>query len=197
VTSAATGQAPVRVSAAVRSLAACVISTVRLLLRRVVHLPRERVGMTIAFSDGTTGRVYRETVVDSVGTLEPCALFVKFRLRFVRGWGHTLFRAESLLNTPLFVGFPGFVSKLWLANDENGTYRGIYEWDNPNRAEHYARSLWWVLALVCDKDSIAHVVVPGVRRDAVLEHPELLDGIAPPNEDAWWRPASAVLTRRE
>jgi hypothetical protein len=30
-----------------------------------------------------------------------------------------VFRAESILNTPLFAGFPGFVSKLWLAHDEN------------------------------------------------------------------------------
>ena len=35
----------------------------------------------------------------------------------------------SLLNTPFFVGFPGFVSKLWLANDEHGVYRGLYRWD--------------------------------------------------------------------
>src|SRR5688572_5354701 len=57
----------------------------------------------------------------------------------VRGWGHALFRWESLLNTPLFVGFAGFVSKLWLAHDEDGVYRGFYEWDGPARAEYYAR----------------------------------------------------------
>ena len=59
----------------------------------------------------------------------PVVLVVAFRLRWVRGRGHALFRVESVLNTPLFVGFPGFVSKLWLANDENGVYRGFYEWD--------------------------------------------------------------------
>jgi hypothetical protein len=48
----------------------------------------------------------------------------------VRGLGHAAFRGESLLNTPLFAGFPGFVSKLWLANDGLGRYRGLYEWDD-------------------------------------------------------------------
>jgi hypothetical protein len=43
----------------------------------------------------------------------------------VRGGWHTGFRWESLFNTPLFVGFPGFVSKLWLAHDEHDVYRGI------------------------------------------------------------------------
>ncbi|HEY6313967.1 MAG TPA: hypothetical protein VIY52_24655 [Streptosporangiaceae bacterium] len=42
----------------------------------------------------------------------------------------------------------GLVSKLWLADDERGRYRGLYEWDGPRLAENYARALWRVLALV-------------------------------------------------
>ena len=48
----------------------------------------------------------RETVVDRPATADPCVLVVEFRLRAVRGWGHTAFRPLSLQNTPLFVGFP-------------------------------------------------------------------------------------------
>ena len=111
--------------------------------------------------------------------------------RLVRGWGHTLFRWESLLNTPLFVGFPGFVSKLWLANDRRGVYCGVYEWDGPERAEHYARSLWRVLALVCEPRSIHYRVVPGLRRDALLIDPHRLDATAPEERVAWWRLVAA------
>ena len=117
---------------------------------------------------------------------------VGFRLRVVRGRGHTLFRWESLLNTPLFVGFPGFVSKLWLAHDERGRYRGVYEWDGPERAEHYARSLWRVLALGCVPGSIRYVVLPGVRRDALLRAPHLAEAAAPGDAAAWWRPVEAA-----
>src|SRR5262245_45796041 len=80
----------------------------------------------------------------------------RFRLRWVHGRGHRLFRLESLLNTPLFVGFPGFVSKLWLAHDENRVYRGLYEWDGPDLAEAYVRALWWALIVVSERDSIRH-----------------------------------------
>ena len=69
--------------------------------------------MRLHFSDGTSGRVYRETVIDRGATARPCVLVVEFRLRAVRGRGHALFRWESLLNTLLFAGFPGLVSKLW------------------------------------------------------------------------------------
>ena len=91
---------------------------------------------------------------------------------------HRLFRWESLLNTPLFVGFPGFVSKLWMANDEHGVYRGIYEWDGPERAEYYARSLWRVLALGSEPGSICYWVLPNVRRDALVANPHLLEAAA-------------------
>ena len=105
-------------------------------------------------------------------------LVVEFRLRAVRGRGHAVFRRESLLNTPLFAGFPGFVSKLWLADDERGRYRGLYEWDGPQLAENYARALWRVLALVSVRGSIHYVVLPGLRRDALLDRPQVLDGAA-------------------
>ena len=129
-------------------------------------------GSRASFADGTQGRVYRETVVDRPPTADPCILVVTFRLRGVRGAGHTLFRWESWCNTPLFVGFPGFVSKLWLAHDESGTYRGLYEWDSGRSAEAYARALWRVLELVSVKGSIHYRVVPGLRRDELLARPK-------------------------
>src|SRR5687767_6606424 len=145
---------------ALRALLGCAATTAVLLGRRRIHLPRESVGHRLRFADGTSALIYRETIVDTREVADPCALLVEFRLRGVRGWGHALFRWESLLNTPLFVGFPGFVSKLWLAHDERGRYRGVYDWDGPERAEAYARALWRVLALVSVPGSIAYRVVP-------------------------------------
>lgn len=180
------GQAPLPYSTAAWAELRCVIRTAGLFLHRHHHLPRQHLGLQISFADGAVAHVYRETVVDSIPT-EPCVLLVEFRLRLVRGWGHTLFRWESVLNTPLFVGFPGFLSKLWLAHDQHGVYRGLYEWDGPARAEFYARCLWRVLALVSVPGSIHYHVVPGVRRDALLAAPAVLDPAAPDAATAWWR----------
>jgi hypothetical protein len=54
-------------------------------------------------------------------------------------------RSSVPLNIPLFGGFPGLVSKLWLADDERGRYRGLYEWDDPLLAGDEA---WWRLTAV-------------------------------------------------
>jgi hypothetical protein len=90
-------------------------------------------------------------------------------------------------NTPLFVGFPGFVSKLWLAHDQRGFYRGLYEWDDPALAEDYARALWRVLALVSVPGSIHYSVLPGLHRDELIADPHLLDATAPAGMQDWWR----------
>src|SRR6516225_6509996 len=164
-------RSPLPYPAALRALAGCIASTARLLGQHRLRLPARRVGTQLHFADGTSARVFRETVVDRGTTRDPCALVVEFRLRAVRGRGHAAFRRESLLNTPLFAGFPGFVSKLWLADDERGRYRGLYQWDGAERAEHYARALWQVLALVSVRGSIGYVVLPGAHRAELLGQP--------------------------
>src|SRR5690242_19873154 len=180
---------PLPYLAALRAVARCSASTARLLRQHRLRLPARWVGTQLRFADGTSARVYRETIVDRGATADPCVLVVEFRLRAVRGRGHAAFRAESLLNTPLFVGYPGFASKLWLAADERGRYRGLYEWDDARRAEAYVRALWRVLALVSVPGSIHYVVLPGLRRDEVLERPQILADAAAGTVD-WWRPAA-------
>ena len=169
------------------SVVLCVGATARLLTYRRIHLKRDHVGGQLRFANGTSARIYRETVVEHGPIADPCVLMVAFRLRVVRGLGHTLFRWESILNTPLFAGFPGFVSKLWLRHDDNGIYRGIYQWDGAQCADHYARSLWRVLNMVCIRDSIHYIVIPALRRDDLIEDPSLLDDTAPGDPASWWR----------
>jgi hypothetical protein len=158
-------------------------STPRLLAERRIHQPSRHFGWRISFADGTESAVFRETVLD-LAPSTPCVLVVMFRLRWIHGTGHWFFRRESLLNTPLFAGFPGLVSKLWLAHDRHDRYRGLYEWDGPQRAERYARSLWRVLSLVSVSGSIGYRVLPNMRRDRLLDDPACLND----TERAWWRP---------
>lgn len=178
---------PLPLRSAIASLGRCVLRTLALMSRHEISQPTNRVGQVLRFGDGSGGRIYRETVVRSAPVDSPAFLVVAFRLRWIGGRGHALFRAESLLNTPLFVGFPGFRSKLWLAHDENAVYRGVYEWDGARLADRYVRALWWVLALVSLPGSIHYVVLPGLRRDEVLLDPSVLQASQGCQGRAWWR----------
>ena len=163
-----------------------------MLARGHVHLPRSNVGRVLRFADGSTARVYRETTVDRSPPTEPCVLVVAFKLHLLRGRRtHRLFEAESLLNTPLFIGFPGYVSKLWCTQDGSGVYRGTYEWDGSQRARDYAASLWRVLELGSVRGSIRYQVLPGLHRDDVLADPNLMSTTAV-SDDAWWRLVSVT-----
>jgi hypothetical protein len=180
---------PLPIWSSAGAVARCAVNTAVLLAQRRLHLSKDQVGEVLQFADGTTSWVYRETVVDRAPTADPAVLVVGFRLRAVRGRGHALFRPLSLLNTPLFVGFPGFVSKLWMAHDSNGVYRGVYEWDGPVLAENYARALWRVLALVSVPGTIHYQIVPGLHRDELLDRPRLGEQLGMQD---WSRPAQAL-----
>ncbi len=155
--------------------------------RRQVHFPKENVGRILQFTDGSVSRVYRETTADGGVPAEPCVLVVAFKLRLVRGSAHRLFEAESVLNTPLFVGFPGFVSKLWCAHDDRGVYRGLYEWDGADRARSYAAALWRVLELISMPGSIKYQVLPGLHRDEALANPARMQEGGAGSSQAWWQ----------
>ena len=190
-------QPPLHVSSAVKALAHCALRTASLLVRRRLRQPGEHVGRRCSFADGTTAVVYRETVVDRPTTQSPAVLVVGFQLRWVRSsWAHALFRLESVLNTVLFAGFPGLVSKLWLAHDEHGVYRGLYEWDDPELAEDYVRALWWVLALVSVPSSIHYAVLPRIHRDDLLRDPRVADATAVNEMRAWWRLTATEASAR-
>jgi hypothetical protein len=182
---------PLPFGSAARALGRCALQTSRLVVKREIRQPRERVGTRIGFADGTTGTVYRETVIRRGSAASPAVLVVGFKLRHVHmEWAHGLFRLESELNTILFAGFPGLISKLWLRHDEHDYYRGFYEWDGPDLAVAYVRALWWMLGLVSDRGSIRYAVLPGLARDAVLANPDIVDAELISSPGGWWRPES-------
>ena len=123
-------QPPLPLHSALLALGRCLIRSFVLLAAGRIRQPRSRLGRRLIFADETSATVYRETVIDRPAPADPAVLVVEFRLRSVRHerW-HKVFRVESVLNTVFFVGFDGFVSKLWLDHDEHDRYRGLYEWD--------------------------------------------------------------------
>ena len=164
---------PLGFPCAVAALARCVVRTFPLMARRELHQPTERLGTRPGLRRRLPwSRLPRDRRGGPPGsTTRRSSWSRSASASFGDGVGHALFRAESLLNTPLFVGFPGFISKLWLAPEGGDTYRGVYQWDGAARADAYVRALRWALAPVCARGSIRYVIVPGLRRDDVLADP--------------------------
>lgn len=194
--------AAARAAKAAAAFAASTARTVNLVARRRLRHPPHRRNQEIRFGDGTRSRVYRHTTVIGGTDQQPVLLVMAFRLRGVglNPFLHTLFRAESLANTPLFAGFPGFRSKLWLTDPRTGTYHGVYRWDGAERATGYAETMSSLLRLVSVPGSVRFHVEAGTTPDQLLDAPPAPQsgitpaGAAPAAAGRWWWPRSNVVT---
>lgn len=183
--------------AVVRHFARSAVETARLLAGGRLRTPSAWLRRRLTFADGTTSVVFRETAMVGVPVVDPAVLVVQFRLRLIgtNRVAHALFWGECLLHTPLFAGFPGFRTKLWLSDLQTGVYRGLYEWDGADRAIAYAETLARLLRLVSQRGSVRYHVVSGLRRD------DLPGGmVARSHRREWWRvvamPSERTARRR-
>lgn len=177
-------------SGASRDFAACAREWTRLARAGQLTSPHDRLGMPLRFADGGRSFVFRETARVDPPPAEPALLVISFRLAALGSVPvlHAAFRRECVLHTPLFAGFPGFRSKLWVDDVESGVYRGIYEWGGAEAAEAYARRMVALLAPFSSAGTARHHVVAGVPRDRYLIAPETVPGAG--TDDAWWRLAA-------
>lgn len=175
---------------AMREVLRSIAETVGLALGGRIRSPRDRVGRMVTFPDGVRSEVFRETRVDRRSFRLPAVLLVEFRLRHVgpqRRLLHRLFRTACVVNTPLFAGFPGFATKLWMADQGTGGYRGLYEWDGADLAGRYARALFRILRPVSVPGSARYRIVPGLRLE------EYLGLLEPTEREPMTRPASTKV----
>jgi hypothetical protein len=142
--------------------------------------------MMLGFRDGTASRVFRETCVVGAGTVDPALLVIRFRLAFLDDLEllHAGFRRECVIHTPLFAGFRGFRSKLWLEDEDTRVYRGVYQWDGEEDAARYAARMVGLLAPLSNRGTARSQLVPGLTRSDYLVDPDVTTGGA---SDEWWR----------
>jgi hypothetical protein len=170
------------------------MATSRLMGTGRLTSPSTYLGRRLRFADGSTSFVFRETAIRDPNPRDPAVLVVQFRLRAFghRRWLHALFRRECILHTPLFAGFPGFQSKLWISDTTTGVYRGLYEWDDPERATEYADTLVRLLVPLSTHSSVRYHVVPGIRRRDLFAASGCAGTVQEEGADDWWRLAEPL-----
>jgi hypothetical protein len=178
----------------VAAFARSAVATFRLMAAGRLTSPRTYLGRRLGFADGTTSFVFRETAIRDPNPQDPAVLVVQFRLRAFgrRRLLHALFRRECILHTPLFAGFPGFQSKLWISDTATGVYRGLYEWDGPERAADYADQLVRLLIPLSTHGSVRYHVIPGIRRRELFDASGLAGTGQEQEADGWWRLAEPL-----
>ena len=124
-----------------------------------LHFKRQRLGQIVTANDGLPYTIFREIVVDprSDQLEKPGAVFIlRFQVTNLSPRQNQFF---SLLPIPMYVGFPGFRSKIYTIS---GSYcQSIYEFDSVQDAEAYSRSA--ALQFITGRSvpgSISHRIIP-------------------------------------
>jgi hypothetical protein len=125
---------------------------------------RRYVGRELVMEDGRRFRVFRHLTLEgsSPRLPGPPTVFV-VRFRFAR-LSQGLNRLLSLIPVPLIAGYTGFRQKVWMADEENDHWQGVYEWESAEAVEAYRRS--FVLRLMnrrAEPESISYAVIEGTR----------------------------------
>lgn len=181
--------------AAIADYGACAREWVHMCAQHRLRRPRNHLGTTLSFRDGTASRVFRETVAVGAPTDDPVLLVIAFRLVVLGRVPalHAVFRHECLIHTPLFAGFPGFRTKLWLEDAGTRVYRGVYQWEGVEDAVAYATRMVRLLVPFSAAQSARFHIVPGLARSAYLRDPDATSGR---ESDGWWRLARPIGSRR-
>lgn len=115
------------------------LNTLGFVIAGRLHFPSKRIGEVVTDAAGQSFTVFRQVSVDPTGDqpAQPGAvLILHFR---VTNMSPEVNQIYSLLPLPLYIGDPGFRSKLFTINGEN--CQSIYEWDTVQDAEKYVNSV--------------------------------------------------------
>ncbi len=116
-----------------------ILKTIGFALTGRLHFPTQRNGEIVTDAQGRQFTVFRQVVVSPAKDrpVRPGALLT---LHFqVTNMSPAVNRFYALLPLPLYIGDPGFRSKLFTINGED--CQSIYEWDTVQDAEAYIQSI--------------------------------------------------------
>jgi len=116
-----------------------VIQVIGYVLAGRLSFPRKLVGKEFLM-EGEKWIIFRQVIVkpNKNQPAVPGAIFVpRFHVANMTVRQNIRF---SLLPMWFIIGLPGFRSKLWMYNPQNGDSAGFYEWDTVQDAENYRNS---------------------------------------------------------
>ncbi len=127
-----------------------------------LHAPKDQIGKIFTNPDGEAFVIFKQTILDPApGEAEkPEAMFrVQFRVPQISPRRDRLIIS---LKSPIFVALPGFRSKLWMVDEKNNTYQGVYEWSTLGDAEAYVHSYSMeFMTEVAVPGGISYEIIPG------------------------------------
>ena len=116
----------------------CLVISIGRLLFRKLKLSKHYLNDTVKMEDGQEFIIFRHITDYPIKDIEQAATFI-VRFKFAR-LSHNANRFASIIPMLLITGFPGFQTKMYALNKENGYWQGMYQWKTQEHLEDYLKS---------------------------------------------------------
>lgn len=116
----------------------CLFISIGRLLTGKLKLSKHYLKDTVQMEDGQQYTIFRHITVSPLKDTKQAITFI-VRFKFAR-LSHNANRFASIIPMLLITGFPGFQTKMYAVNKENGYWQGMYQWKTPKHLEAYLNS---------------------------------------------------------
>ena len=113
------------------------VSIIKLLIGKL-RLSWQYVGTKVKMEDGEKFTIFRHISVHPLKESKKSTIFI-VRFKFA-ALSHKANKIASIIPMLLITGFPGFNTKMYAVNKENGYWQGMYQWKSKEHLEAYKRS---------------------------------------------------------
>jgi len=113
------------------------ISLIGLLTGRL-RISKQYLDKSIKMKNRDKFKIFRHITVSSLNkTNNECIFIVSFKFAQL---SHNANKLASIIPMLLITGFPGFVTKIYAVNPDNGYWQGMYQWKSMKYLEDYKKS---------------------------------------------------------
>jgi len=116
----------------------CLVISIGRLLIGKLKLSKQYLNDTVKMEDGQEFIIFRHITDYPVKDIEQAVTFI-VRFKFAR-LSHSANKIASIIPMLLITGFPGFQTKMYAVNKENGYWQGMYQWKSLENLEEYKTS---------------------------------------------------------
>lgn len=116
----------------------CLFISIGRLLIGKLKLSKHYLKGTVKMEDGQKYTIFRHITKYPIRSDEQAVTFI-VRFKFAR-LTHNANRIASIIPMLLITGFPGFQTKMYAVNKENGYWQGMYQWKTQKHLEDYLKS---------------------------------------------------------
>lgn len=141
----------------------CLLVALFMVVTRKLRYIQQYSGSTIKMEDGSRFEIFRHiSCFPPHHNDQSCVFIVSFKFSRL---SHRANKIASIIPMLLIAGFPGFISKAYAVNHQNGYWQGIYQWRSARDLEEYQRS--FVFRMMNKR------AVPGTLKSVTLEDHEI------------------------